>query len=313
MMRRSRLMFSFWFAKGRFMRRWWIVTPLCLLLLFVPIYLWQIVGGPGGGSIPAPPNKDLLKKPFDPLDTGSFERGIVAGATNLDEISRYALTDPVELLRLSLVKYQESTKGYACTLCKHERINGKLNPPEVIEAWFKEEPFSVFMHWTQGGGPACASLYVQGENKNKVCIRPSLVAGKLFGYVERAPDASDVKDNTRYLITEFGLRCGTERTYKTWKELRDKGVILDTHYLGLQTNVPEAGGRACHVIKRICNPPEEEGLTEVTVYIDAETWFQVGSVLKANDDLIGSYWFKDIKLNPTFDDKQFRPETLKKY
>jgi len=194
-----------------------------------------------------------------------------------------------------------------------ERLKGQLNPSETIEAWFKEEPFSVFMHWKEGAGLAVASLYVVGDNDGKMCVRPSSGAGKLLGWVKSAPDSSEAKDATRYLITEFGLRCGAERTYRAWKALQERGVTLRTEYLGLRKNVEEVGGRDCHVVVRRCDPPEEEGMTEITLLIDAETWQQVGTILKAGDELIGEYYFKDIKLNPDFDEKRFKPEMLKKY
>jgi hypothetical protein len=276
-----------------------VVIPLCLLLLFVPIYLWKVQGvwftggdGPGG-------------EPKGPIDAGP------SAAASIEDLAR---NDPVELLRNVLAKYKDAgIKGYTCILAKHERINDKLNPPEVTECWFKEEPFSVFMHWKEGAGLAVASLYVKGENDGKMCARPSSSAGKLLGWVKRPPDASEVKESTRYMITEFGLRCGTERTYLAWKALRDRGVKLQTEYLGVRKNVEEVGGRDCHVIVRHCDPPEDDGMTEITILIDAETWQQVGTVLTKNGELIGSYYFKDIRVNPSFDEKQFKPETLKKY
>ena len=168
------------------------------------------------------------------------------------------------------------------------------------------------MHWKQGEGLASASLYVSDEHGGKMCIRPS-GAAKVLGWVKRAPDSSEAKDSSRYPITEFGLRCGTERTYKAWKALQEKGVKLQVQYLGLHKNVPETGGRDCHVIRRLCNPPEEDGITEVTLLIDAETWFQVGSILKAKDDLVGYYYFKDIKLNQSLEAGRFKTDMLKKY
>lgn len=301
------------------MRRMRFAILLCLILLLVPIYLWKVQGWwtvVGNTGQKLDPTRDQAA--FNALDVGNFERGIIAGAavcqtSRPDDIELLARTDGVELLRQSLLKYQQSVKSYTCTLCKQERVKGKLNPPEVIEAWFKEEPYSVLMHWKEGAGLASASLYVTGENDGMMCVRLAARAGKFLGIIKNAPDSNEAKDNTRYLITEFGLRCGTERTYKAWKNLRDRGTSLQVEYLGLRKNVEEAGGRDCHVVRRICNPPEEEGLTNVTIYIDAETWFQVGSVLMAGDSLIGSYWFKDINLNAVFDDKLFKPETLKKY
>ena len=302
------------------MRRMRIIVPLCLLLLFVPIYLWKVQGigdGSSGVRPTNPYNPDDDKPVFNSLDTRDFQRGIVASTdlseAAIDPFKLYARTDPVELLRLCLLEYQKAgIKGYSCTFAMHERVKGKLKQPEVIEAWFKEEPFSVFMHWKEGAELAAASLYVANEHDGKVCVRPQLAFAKVAGWVKRAPDGAEAKDTSRYRITEFGVRCGTERTYKAWKALRDKGAKLNVEYLG-KRKVEDVGGRDCHVIRRYCDPPEEEGLTEITLFIDAETWFQVGSVLMAKDNLIGQYFFRDIVLNPSFDDKQFKPETLKKY
>ena len=70
--------------------------------------------------------------------------------------------------------------------------------------------------------------------------------------------------------------------------------------------VREAGDRLCYALRRTCAEPEEDQVTEVTIYIDKETWFQIGSVLKAEDGkLIGEYIFRDIHLNPTFKPNQF--------
>jgi len=296
------------------------IVSLCLLLLLVPIYLWKVQGWwtLPSANIPTVRLDPALERPARSItDVKDFERGIIVGAAHAEtapvgDIELLARTDAVELLRQSLLKYGSKVKSYTCTLAKQETLNGKLNPLEVTEAWFREEPYSVMMHWKEGAGLAAASLYVTGENEGKMCIRLAGLARRL-GVVKNDPDDSKVKANTRYLITEFGLRCGTERTYKAWKGLSDSGVTLQIEYLGLRKNIPEAGGRDCHVIKRTCPVPEEDGMTDVTIFIDAESWFQVGSILKAGDKLIGSYWFRDIVINPAFDDKQFKPETLKKY
>jgi outer membrane lipoprotein-sorting protein len=63
---------------------------------------------------------------------------------------------------------------------------------------------------------------------------------------------------------------------------------------------------------QICKP-EEDGVTDLTIYIDKETWLQVGSVLKGdNDQYIAQYFFRDIKLNPEFTRETFAKEALTK-
>jgi hypothetical protein len=75
--------------------------------------------------------------------------------------------------------------------------------------------------------------------------------------------------------------------------------------------VPELNGRPCHAIRRTCLAPEEDGLTQVTVYFDADSHLQVGAVLLAGDDLVGSYFFRDLRLNPKFDAGHFGADRLK--
>jgi len=290
-----------------------IVASLCLVLLLVFIYLWKVEG-----IFTTATNATPLEKIDPTLVEISHKNSQVPKNPSetepaVKDIPWLAKNDPVELLRQSLVHYKDmKIEGYTCTLAKHERINGALKPPETVEAWFREEPYSVMMHWTDGAGIASASLYVVGQNERKMCIR---LAGalKYLGVAKKVPDCKEAKDTSRYLITEFGIRCGTERTFKAWNALQGKGVTLNTEYVGLEKNVKEAGGRDCHVIKRYCDPPEEEGLTEITLYLDAETWLQVGTNLKAKEDLIGRYFFRDIKVNPTFEKARFTLETLKKY
>lgn len=274
------------------MRRMYVVAPLCLLLLFVPIYLWKVqgitfFGGCEPQVTPRPAYDASKDKPHD---------------------------DFAEMLRESLVKYRQSdVRGYTCTFVMHERVNGKLKTKEVIECWFQEKPFSVMMHWKEGAGKAAASLYVEGANDGKLCIRPTDKTARLLApTVLRALNNDEVKEQSRYPITEFGVRCATERTYLAWKALKERGVTLNFEYLG-KRSIDEVGGRECHIIRRHCNPPEEEGMTDVTVYVDTETMMQVGSILKAGNELIGEYYFKDIVINPKFDANQFTSETLKKY
>jgi len=83
-----------------------------------------------------------------------------------------------------------------------------------------------------------------------------------------------------------------------------------TEYLGLRP-IPELADKPCHVLRRTCLTPEEEGLTQVTIQFDPETLLQVGALLMAGDELIGRYHFGNLKLNPTFDKDQFAAERLK--
>lgn len=217
--------------------------------------------------------------------------------------------DPVEAVACSMRRYKAEVEGYSCTLVKCERINGKLRAPETIACDFQESPFAVIMRWVDGKDRAEAMLYAADQNDNQLLIVPAAEALKALLRVSgrsaarRSLTSDDAKSASRYPANEFGIYCGSARVYTAWKAAQDRGA-LRTRYDGLRP-IPELNGRPCHVVRRTCLVPEEEGLTQVTIFFDDETLLQTGAVLMAGDELIGSYYFRDVRLNPKFDATHF--------
>ena len=128
--------------------------------------------------------------------------------------------------------------------------------------------------------------------------------------VERDVDGDDARQSGRYTLKEFGLYNGSLRTLESWQAAeQNKGLFVE--FLG-EVKVKEAGDRPCWKLKRTkFQKPEADGITELTIYVDKETWLQVGSVLKGEEGkVIAEYYFRDIKLNPDFNPDQFTKATL---
>jgi hypothetical protein len=118
------------------------------------------------------------------------------------------------------------------------------------------------------------------------------------------------------------------RTREAWKRAKDRGDRIE--YLALES-VAEAGGRTCHVLRRTCPGPEidsfaldeappadpekvrKDGFTEVTLYVDADRRLQVGSRLTRDGgkELVGSYFYRDLELNPELPADTFTMAALK--
>jgi Protein of unknown function (DUF1571) len=216
-----------------------------------------------------------------------------------EEMMRLAQDDPVRFLENCLRRYDREVSGYQATLLKCERLNGKLHEQETIRVCFLEKPFSVLLHWTEGASQAQSALYVKDANDGKVLVRPAGLA-RFIGIVDRDPEGTQARDSGRYLLTGFGIKIGTQRTLAGWVAARNRHA-LHVHYLGTKP-IPELGGRVCHVLQR--KPYEfaaEDGITELTTYIDAETWLQTGTILRgATGELVASYFFRDLRVNPAF-------------
>jgi hypothetical protein len=224
----------------------------------------------------------------------------------VERMHELAQSDAVAFLEACLKRQMRTIQGYSGVLRKTERIRGKIQPPEVIDFWFTETPYRVLMKWREGSRGAKASLYVEGANGNRVSI-----LSRLNIVVDLDPDGRLVQEGGRYSIREFSMRQGTERTLRAWRAAQQKG-ILNVEYLGRKP-VPQLDGRTCYVLRRTCNPPEEEGVVTVQVAIDVEYWLQTGSeLIDGSGQLIGSYYFTDLKINPEFPTDQFDRSALKK-
>ncbi len=271
------------------------------LLLSLSVFFVLLPGGPRADSADRPVETSPLKSVRDD------------GAALPDNaaMTRLAKDDPIRFLENCLKRYDREVRGYRLTLVKQERMGGKLQPSESIQVAFRERPFSVLLTWPSDPRPAQKVLYVRGENDNKLLVKPAGLAA-LVGVVERDPEGPDARKSGRYPLTEFGIKIGMERTLGSWESARKDGA-LHVEYLGAR-KVPEVGGRPCWVLRRTgYKRPEEDGITELTTYIDQENWLQVGSVLKgAQGQVLGSYYFRDVRLNPKFPPDTFTRAAVKR-
>ena len=89
--------------------------------------------------------------------------------------------------------------------------------------------------------------------------------------------------------------------------------------LNVQAFVTDLNGDGGYVLVEATDPKvvANEGFTEVTIFVDAERWVQVGTELYRTEPdgtrvLVGAYAFRDVQLNPDFPPDTFTPAGMKK-
>ena len=209
-------------------------------------------------------------------------------------LEELAQKKPIEFLERCLSRYDKEVHGYRCLFDKQERVNGKLRNKEQLVVNFRENPFSVHMKWLKGNDifGASSTLYVEGETDGFLLARPTLPG---LGIKEKALNDPQVLGTSRFPITQFGMNIGAKDTLYNMREAEKKGT-LHVSYKGIE-RVKELGNRLCYkFIRTPYEPPEGDGVNELTIYIDLETHLQVGSVLKdSQGKLIATYFFHAIE------------------
>ncbi len=281
------------------MKRWrLIVFPLLVAVVGVSVAYFN---RPAPSEVVGPSKSDKTDSDVSKNNVGEPQ------GESLDEILK---RDPIRFFPMSLEKYDKTIQGYTHTFDKHERIKGPLRKPEKCEVRFREKPFSVFMEWKEGADQALRVLYVKDQNNDKLLARPNGMFLKFVPPQSRDVDGPDAKKSGRFTIAQFGFKQSTERTLASMKRAQDRGK-LNLKYEGI-VPVDRLKGKKCHKFVRTpYDPPEEDQLTELTVYYDTEHWLQVGAVLKdVKGELLGEYFFYNIEINPTFSEKQFTRDAL---
>lgn len=270
------------------MARWLFCLPLCLLL-----------------QDQRPLRPDSLPEP-------EFEIRTAAGTDALETLRQ---SDPLAFLELCLERYRHEVRGYTCLFLKQERIRGKLQNQDRLDIRFREDPFAVYMKWLTKPrlDGARAVLYVKGENRDKEG-KEFLLALPVIGFLglQEVPiHGPKATSHDRYTIDQFGMGAGMERTLDSMRKARERGA-LHLRYQGIIQD-PRTGDRPCYLfLRKPYQPPEEEGVAELAIYVDQETWLQVGSVLRdVKGETLAEYFFRDIVLNPTFGSEAFHRKSLK--
>ena len=226
-------------------------------------------------------------------------------AEQVRKLEQLAQTDHIALLEVVLKEYDRSIESYTCTFIKQERINGQLLPEQWMDVKFKEKPFSIVMCWTKNSPPGDRALYVEGKYNGKMIVRPyGWLAQKLAGpTVTRDPESKEIMANTLRPITMFGLRNAAQKLLETYELARDRGEAVN-RFVGYR----DVAGRRAMVLERVLPPSQDYPAKTTTWYLDVERLIILGlEGTDWDDQVLCSYFYKDVKLNPGLADKDFTP------
>lgn len=230
-------------------------------------------------------------------------------------MERLARRDPIAFFEKALDRYDRSVRDYTCTFKKQELVNGRMTELQVMEAKFRESPFSVRLKWIENQDKCSRVLYVVDRwlknDQQMAVVEPGAIARLFVPYVMRPIHGRDAQRSSRRTLDQFGFRNSMALTLKYCKLASEQGV-LDFAYKGLDT----VNGRTTMKFERHLPYTGEDCVWPdrvLVVHVDKELLLPTLCLAYADDaktELLGHYELADVQLNPGLDQSVFTKDGM---
>ncbi|GMV97024.1 MAG: hypothetical protein AMXMBFR83_13830 [Phycisphaerae bacterium] len=233
-----------------------------------------------------------------------------------ESLEALAARDPLGFLQMALDRYDRSVRDYTCTFTKQELIGGKLSSEQVMEAYFREKPYSVRLDWIKNADKCRRVLYVEDrwveDGRQMAVVEPAGAIAQLFvSHVMRPINGDDARKSSRRTLDQFGLRNSLLLSLKYAKLAQEKRV-LDFSFRG----TGEVDQRPTLIFERRLPYEKEGGLWPdrvLVIHLDREWLIPLLCVSYSDDDkkaLLGRYHISNLKLNANLADTVFTKEGM---
>lgn len=204
---------------------------------------------------------------------------------------------------------------YTATFYKHERVDGDLLDPQVMDLKIREKPFSVYMRWLVGD-KGREVLFIDGQNDNNLIVHPGGVAGKLVSALSLPRDSNMVMKENRYPIDKVGMR----ELAKILIAYRERDLTGETGAEVVLMDEREFEGHDCYCfIVEYTDPAKFPEYRKSILMIEKNNclpifcknfgWPEEGSTATGAEldkqTIVEHYTYTNIQLAPQLADKEF--------
>lgn len=227
------------------------------------------------------------------------------------------LAPVLKMARDGYARIEQDVKDYQCNLTKREFVRGRLRGYETMLIKIRHRqvedgrlvvPFSVYVKFSRPERVAGREvLYVEGRNGGKMIVRNG---GDRLGFITTsvAPDASIVMRESRYPITEIGVKNLVRRLIEVGERLQATDGCKVQILEGAKIN-----DRPCTMIQ-VSHPEQREDQTFKTarIFVDDQLHLPVHYTAygwpedeDAPPEMLEQYTYTDIRMNVGFTDWDF--------
>jgi hypothetical protein len=205
------------------------------------------------------------------------------------------------------LKRLEKVKDYSANLIRRERIDGRLLDHQYQFIKVRHSPLSIYVYY-QSPKRGSELIYVEGKNDGQLWAHETGANARLVGTVSLDPEGPRARKESRYPITQAGLKPLALHVIAKAEN--------DQQYGECEVKVfPDAkiNGRPCLSVQITHPAPRREFSFHVArVFFDHELGFAVryeayGWPARTGDEppLIEEFTFSDAKLDSGFTDRDF--------
>ena len=197
-----------------------------------------------------------------------------------------------------------SIQDYTAHFVKRERIKDKLRDAEDIRLKFRE-PGKIYMRWVGPYVPGREILFVKGRDQDRALIHEPKFPSSLITILT-PPDSPLVLQESRHPITDVGLGRLIELLATHIHRALTRGELATREISAVGPSSPAKAERRLELM----TPKTATGYIahRAVVAIDLGTRLPVAvELFGASDELLASYTYKDLVVNPGLTDRDFDP------
>lgn len=271
-----------------------------MLIVIAPPAAWLLSSLPATVTATALPAPTRVAQPA---------RG-VSLAAHAELVAR----DPMALVDLGHARFAKEISTYRCVLTKQERLGNELTKVQEVEVRVRNSPQAVYMLWRANADQAKRALYMDSsefvdKHGRKVArVEPAGAIARLFVKDLFVPiDGPEARKASRRNIAECGF-ASTFDLFERYNRLATDAGVLKLRYAGTGT----IDGRPTYIIVRDLpyrGPGGPYPDARLVMHLDQEWLLPVALYSYADHNetqLLGSYVFTQIELNPAFSEDTFK-------
>lgn len=265
---------------------------------------------------------DFYQHDNEPVLTQRSAVVLAGPRVTADPFEKLLREDPLAALTDLRALHVREVKDYRCSFVKQELLASGMSAEQEIDVLFRQEPFSVVMHWVRNAGMANRAIYVKGrwaepaaekpaEREFAVC-QPGTAISWALKSIKMPIHGTMAKRTARRSIDEFGFKRTLDLLIKYCELAKSRGELElefrgETHFDGrpvwvLRRHLPYTGE----------NGPYPDRTAEI--FIDKEYRVPVAVYCYCDDELkaaklLGKYEYRNIRFNLGLTEADFTPAT----